>query len=90
MAHSLSAKKRVRRNHKRTIRNKSFRSQYKTYTTRALKAIEGNDLEVAENEVKQAVSVLNKTASKGILHRNNTARRKSRLMRKLNKVRNQA
>ncbi len=87
MSNSLSTKKRVRQNRKRTIRNKSARSQYKTYTTRALKAIEGDDVPAAEQSVKQAISVLDRTVRKGILHRNNAARRKSRLMRKLNAVR---
>ncbi|MFO8100816.1 MAG: 30S ribosomal protein S20 [Dehalococcoidia bacterium] len=89
MANSLSAKKRVRRNRRRTIRNKALRSRYKTYSARALKAIEGDDFQAAEQAAKQALSILDKTGQKGILHRNNVARRKSRLMRKLNSL-NQA
>ncbi len=80
----------MRQNHKRAIRNKSFRSQYKTYNTKALKALEGDDLQAAEQSVKQATIVLDKTIRKGILHRNNAARHKSQLARKLNKVRQKA
>jgi small subunit ribosomal protein S20 len=87
LAHSLSSKKRIRRNLKRSIRNKSVRSQYKTYTTKALKEIKSGDLQTAEQAVKQAISILDKTAKKGVLHRNNVARRKSQLAKKLNVVR---
>ncbi len=89
MAHSLSAKKRIRRNLKRNIRNKSIRSQYKTYTGKALKEIAGGDVQAAEKAVKQAISVLDKTAQKGILHRNNAARHKSQLAKKLNSIRSE-
>jgi len=84
LANSLSAKKRVRRNLKRNIRNKSIRSQYKTYTIKALKELEGGDREAAEQAVQQAFSILDKTAQKGVLHRNNAARRKSQLAKRLN------
>ncbi len=87
MANSLSAKKRVRRNLRRNIRNKSIRSQYKTYTIKAFKEIEGGDQEAAEQAVKQAISILDKTAQKGVLHRNNAARRKSQLVKRLNAIR---
>ena len=90
MANSLSAKKRIRRAQRRTIRNKAVRSQYKTYTTKAFKSMQGDDIEEAEKAVKKAVSVLDKTVRKGILHRNNAARRKSQLVRKLNTLRSQA
>ena len=90
MANSLSAKKRIRRAERRTVRNKAIRSQHKTYTSNALKAMQGDDIEEAEKAVKKAVSVLDKTVRKGILHRNNAARKKSLLIRKLNTVRSQA
>lgn len=83
MAHSLSSKKRVRRNSKRALRNKSIRSQYKTYVGKAQKEISGGDIEAAEQAVKQAISILDKTARRGILHRNNAARRKSQLVKRL-------
>jgi small subunit ribosomal protein S20 len=58
----------------------------KTNITTAEKLIFGDDLKAAEKAVKTAVSSLDKAAEKGILHANNTARRKSRLLKKLNQA----
>jgi len=58
----------------------------KTSITRAEKLIFGGELEAAREAVAVAVVSLDKAAEKGILHRNNTARRKSRLVRKLNQA----
>ncbi len=87
MAHSRSSKERVRVNAKRQARNKSIRSMYRTYITKAEKLIDAGDMDVAGEAVKQAISVLDKTARRRILHPNNAARRKSNLMRKLNVAR---
>lgn len=84
MANSRSAKERIRVNHKKYLQNKSIRSQYRTYVTKAEKLIENGDLETAGEAVKKAVSVLDLTARKRVLHPNNAARRKSNLVRKLN------
>lgn len=86
MANSRSAKERIRVNHKRYLRNKSVRSQYRTYVSKAEKLIENGDLETAGEAVKQAISVLDRTAQKRVLHPNNVARRKSNLVRKLSKA----
>jgi len=83
---SKSAQKQVRVASKRQQRNKSIRSQVKTNITRAEKLIFAGDLEAAREAVVTAVSSLDKAAEKGILHGNNAARRKSRLMKKLNEV----
>ena len=83
MAHSRSSKERIRVNRKKALHNKSLRSQYRTYTGKAEKLIESGDIDAAEEAVKQAISVLDKTARKRVLHPNNAARRKSRLMKKL-------
>lgn len=87
MAHSRSAKERVRVNLKRYLQNKSLRSQYRTYITKAEKLIESGDIDSAGEAVKQAISVLDKTAQKRVLHPNNAARRKSNLVKKLNAAR---
>ncbi len=61
---------------------------YRTYVTKAEKLIDaGNDMDAAGEAVKQAISVLDKTARRNVLHPNNAARRKSNLMRRLNKAR---
>jgi len=71
---------------RREERNKSSRSQTKTDVSKAEKAISTGDMEAAGTQVKAAISSLDKEASKGKVHRNNAARRKSRLMKKLNQA----
>lgn len=86
MANSKSAEKRIRVAARKTARNKPLRSAAKTYEKRAETAIAAGDSTLAVVEVHQAMSFLDKVASKGVIHRNNAARRKSRLMAKYNKM----
>ncbi len=86
MPSTKSARKQVRVAGKRQLRNKSVRSQTKTSITRAEKLIFSGEPEVAREAVVTAISSLDKSAEKGIVHPNNAARRKSRLMKKLNKA----
>jgi len=81
-----SAQKQVRVSGKRKLRNKSTRSLTKTNIIRAEKAIFSGALDEARETVTTAISSLDKAAEKGIIHPNNAARRKSRLMKKLNKA----
>lgn len=60
-----------------------FKSTAKTATDKVLRAIEANDVEGAKKLLIEAFSVLDKVASKGIIHKNKAARRKSRLARKV-------
>jgi len=83
LANTASAKKRIRQNAKRRIRNRIYNSQARTYVKRARIALETNDAESANEAVRQAVSTLDRAASKGVIHRKNAARRKSRLMKHL-------
>jgi small subunit ribosomal protein S20 len=83
LANLASAKKRIRQNAKRRIRNRIYSSQARTYVKRARIALETNDAESAIDAVRQAVSKLDRAASKGVIHRKNAARRKSRLMKRL-------
>jgi small subunit ribosomal protein S20 len=83
---SKSAQKMVRVSSRRQQRNKSARSEVKTNITKAEKLIFSGDLENARKAVTTAVSSLDKASEKGILHRNNTARRKSRLLKKLDEA----
>lgn len=85
-----SAEKRVRTSEKKRLRNKSVRTEVKTSITKAEKLIAGGELEAAKAAVAAAVSSLDNAAGKGVLHSNNTARRKSRLVKKLNQVQNLA
>jgi len=83
---SKSALKQARVAGRRQQRNKSVRSQMKTNITRAEKLIFSGDLEAAGKAVSEAVSTLDKAAVKKMVHANNAARRKSRLLKKLNQA----
>jgi small subunit ribosomal protein S20 len=81
-----SAEKKARGDSRRQQRNKSIRSQVKTNITRAEKLIFTGEMEAARGAVAEAVSSLDKAAEKKIIHDNNAARRKARLLKKLNKA----
>jgi len=82
---SKSAQKVARASGRRQSRNKSIRSQVKTDIAKAEKLIADGKMDEAKKAVTAAVTALDKAAEKKIFHGNNTARRKSRLMKKLNK-----
>lgn len=84
MAHTRSALKRVRQTERRRLRNQMVKTRVKTLVKRARLSIEAGDLEQAQLAVGDAISALDRAAERGILHRNNAARRKSRLMKRYN------
>jgi small subunit ribosomal protein S20 len=79
-----SAQKAARVAQRKAERNKPIRSSVKTYVTKARRLILENDLDAAQEAVKQATTALDKAAQKGVVHPNNAARRKSRLMKSIN------
>ena len=82
MPNNASAAKRMRQEQKRRLHNRMVKSIVKTNVTKARQALtSGVDAEAA---VRSAVSELDRAAKKGVIHRNNAARRKSRLMKQLN------
>jgi small subunit ribosomal protein S20 len=81
-----SAQKAVRASGRKQKRNQAARSKVKTDIARAEQLIAAGDLEAAQNAVKIAIIELDKAAGKKILHANNTARRKSRLLKKLSQA----
>jgi small subunit ribosomal protein S20 len=83
---SKAAQKQVRVAERKRLRNKSIRSQCKTNITKAERLIFSGELEAAREAVVVAISSLDKAAEKGVIHPNNAARRKSRLMKKLNEA----
>ena len=83
MANTSSALKRNRQNQKRRLRNRTFRGRARTSVKKARLAMETGNVEEAREATMEAVKALDKAAEKGILHRNNAARRKSRLMKRL-------
>ncbi len=87
MATHRSAMKRIRSSEKKRQRNRIFRSSARTYVKKARKLIteQGKTAE-SEAVVRQAISALDKAAQKGVIHKNNAARRKSRLIKMLNQT----
>lgn len=83
LANIKSAIKRNKQNEKRRVRNRVYRGEARTYVARARTAIAGKDAEAAKAATLEAISALDKAAQKGVLHKNNAARRKSRLMKLL-------
>jgi small subunit ribosomal protein S20 len=88
MANIASSKKDARRSAVRAVRNRSLKSAVKTKITRVRRALgeRGEAAEQAGELAVTAVSALDRAASKGVLHPNNVARRKSRLMKRLNEA----
>ena len=83
MANIKSAIKRNKQNQKKRIRNRVYRGRARTFVQKARKVIEHGNVEEAKTATLTAISTLDKAAVKGIIHRNNAARRKSRLMKRL-------
>ena len=75
--------KRNRQNQKRRIRNRIFRGSARTSVKKARLAIEAGKVKEARQATMAAIQALDKAAGKGILHKNNASRRKSRLMKQL-------
>ena len=86
MANLKSSAKRARQNIKRQARNSYYKTTARTHIKRARAQIAANELEEAQATVQKAVKALDKAAQKGAIHRNNAARRKSNLMKALNKA----
>ena len=86
MTNKISAQKSAKVAERNAQRNKPVRSSVKTAVTKARKLILQNDLDAAQVAVKDAAQALDKAAQKGVLHPNNAARRKSRLMKQLNQA----
>ncbi len=86
MANIQSAIKRNRQNEKRRLHNRVYRGGARTQIRSARVAISEGDKDTAAAEVKAAIRKLDVAAAKGIIHKNNAARRKSRLMKQLNSM----
>lgn len=83
MAHHKSAKKRIRSSERKKAVNKMTDSKIKTVVKKTLATDKKEELEVL---YKEAIAILDKGTSKGRLHKNNAARKKSKLTKHLNKV----
>lgn len=84
MAHSLSAKKRVRQNEKRRARNRYRKTLIRDEVKSFAAAVTAGDVKKAEEALKATVIRLDKVAAKGTIHKNAAARKRSRLTKRLN------
>jgi len=86
LANIKSAKKRILVTETRTARNKSIRSAVKTSIKKVEAAIAANDKAAAQAALLAATSEISKATSKGVYHKNNAARKISRLTKAVNKL----
>jgi small subunit ribosomal protein S20 len=83
LANIKSAIKRNKQNEKKRVANRIYRGEARTFITKARKSIAAGTADESKEAVVVAISALDKAASKGVIHKNNAARRKSRLMKQL-------
>lgn len=86
MANIKQARKRANQAEKRRARNAATRSQMRTASKRVIKAILAGDKEQADSALRAAVARIDKTAQKGIIHKNTAARQKGRLSARVNSL----
>ena len=86
LANIKSAKKRIKVIESKTLRNKMIKSKVKTVIKKVEAAIASGDKAAAQENLTAAISEINKAASKGIYHKNNAARKVSRLTLAVNKM----
>lgn len=84
MAHSISARKRIRQNAKRETVNRARKSQLKLLKRKVVDAIKGGDVGAAEEHYKVLTKRLDQIGQTSTLHKNNVARIKSRYAKKIN------
>ena len=89
LANTQSAIKRIRSSERRRKINQVHRSRARTYVKQARQLIVSGQIEEAEAVTQDALSALDKAAQKGIIHKNNAARRKARLVKQLNQAKQQ-
>jgi len=84
MPNTKSAKKRMKTNQERNLRNRTMRTKMRSALKNANAAVEAGDPATAQETSKKALSLIGQTAQKGIIHPNKAARQESRLQKKLN------
>jgi small subunit ribosomal protein S20 len=86
LATHKSAIKRARQNRKRRLRNRMYKTRVKNAIRQVREAVQKNSLEEAQEKLSKAVSIIQKTAGKGIIHKRNAARKVSRLTKLVNSL----
>lgn len=86
MANHKSAIKRAKQSEARKLRNRSRKTRMRNVVKAVEEAIASKSADLAVERLKEAISIIDKTASKGVIHKNNAARQISRLTRRVNAV----
>jgi len=86
MATHKSALKRIRQNEKRRLRNRMHRGSMRSQVRKFNEAVEAGDAELASAELKKAIVVIDRTCSRGVIHKHAASRKVSRLSRAFNKL----
>ena len=86
MANIKSQKKRVKTNEKRRVRNQAVKSELKTEVRKTRELVEAGDKEAAEKQLQYASRKLDVAVSKGVIHKNQAAKRKSKLAKRVNAI----
>ncbi len=86
MANIKSQIKRNKQNKEQRLRNRVYRGTARTFIKKAQAVIKEGDKKLAEVETQKAIKALDKAVAKGVIHKNNAARRKARLVKKLNSL----
>ena len=82
----MPSAKSARAGNRKKERNQPLRTKARTFVTRTRRLIDSGDIEGAEGSAKVAIAALDRAAQKGVIHENNASRRKSRLIKSLNKA----
>ena len=86
MVRHKSTEKRARQNEKRYLRNRSIKSSIKTGIKNLVAVLEEKNREGATLQLKKVISIINKAASKGVIHSKTASRKISRLTKRVNKA----
>ena len=86
MANVKSSKKRIKVTMRQTLRNRIIKSRTKTAMRKVVAACTQNDAQGAKTALIYAVKTIDKATSKGVYHKNNAARKKSKLTKMVNKI----
>lgn len=83
MAHHKSAKKRIRQNEKRRIRNRHIRSTLRSALKNLEQNVEQQNIEEAKAGLRKTAAIIDAAASKGVIHKNKASRHVSKITRKV-------
>ena len=86
MANHKSALKKIKQDEVRRMRNKAYKTRLKNVVKAVETAISESNKEAAQTALQEAISTLDRTASKGVIHKNKASRKKSRLTKRVNAI----